>query len=142
MSGWWLESEDEPGMYQNSKTGKLKEGSSFRLKNGFSASNMRSHVVRKEEVRQNLNGSTVKSYRSIDAGAFSRPTVAIKSLAQRSVGAIAANLRMLFTRSDGTFVWVSTGYTNFGSLSKVITEIISKYGWSLPTYLDIDILSM
>jgi hypothetical protein len=138
---WWLKSETNPGMYRNTSTRREKSSASFANKNGFSAPNVRRGIVRRERTRKNLNGSTVKSYNGISAGSFERPGVAIKNISHRSINPVAANVKMLFVRSDGTHVWVSTGYTAFSGLDKVISRIIERYGSNLPTYLDFDILS-
>lgn len=140
MSSWWLL--NSQGEYQNTKTGKTKAANTFKAKNGFSANNVRGNIVKREVTSINRNGTTVKSYRSIDAGSFSRPEVAIKSLATRNIGAFGANVRMLFQRTDGTYVWASTGYVGLrdGNISMAIGMLIGRYGNALPTYIDIDII--
>lgn len=140
MSSWWLLNTD--GNYQNTKTGAIKSPSSFRLKNGFSAPNVRGNIVKKELTSTNRNGTVVKRYVGIDAGSLNRPEVAVKSLATRNAGAFGANIRMLFQRSDGTFAWVSTGYVGLaqGNISMAIAGLISKYGGGVPSYVDIEII--
>lgn len=140
MAGWWLLGDDNK--YHNSATGNAKNADTFRLKNGFVANNVRSLVVRKEETRRNINGATVRSYGNVYGGMFSRPVVAIKSLAQRTVNAFAANVKMLFTTVAGDSIWVSTGYLSLDdkSLTAGIMGLISKYGWAMPTYVNINII--